>query len=61
MHISFNDYVKYLTQQITSYLDTPAGEKREQRVKNKVKPPVYSNRWFGVLPFAFKVARKKTN
>ncbi|HLS08048.1 YqzE family protein [Lentibacillus sp.] len=57
----FNDYVKYLTQQITSYIDTPAEDKKEQKVKNKEKPSVYSNRWLGVLPFAFKVARKKTN
>lgn len=60
--MSFNDYVKYLTEQITSYMDTPAEEKREQRLKRqKEEPPVYSNRWLGVLPFAFKAARKKTN
>lgn len=57
----FNDYVKYLTQQITAYMDTPAKEKRDQKAKDKEKPPVYSNRWLGILPFAFKVAKKKTN
>ncbi|HLR62420.1 MAG TPA: YqzE family protein [Lentibacillus sp.] len=56
-----NDYIKYLTQQITSYIDTPAKEKKEQKVKNKDESPVYLNRWLGVLPFAFKVAKKKTN
>ncbi|QKY69316.1 YqzE family protein [Lentibacillus sp. CBA3610] len=59
--MSFDDYVKYLTQQITAYLDTPAEEKRKQRLKNKQEPPLYSNRWLGVLPFAFKVSRKNTN
>ncbi|WP_010530975.1 YqzE family protein [Lentibacillus jeotgali] len=56
-----NDYVKYLTQQITSYIDTPAEKKREQKINNKGELPVYSNRWLGVLPFAFKVAKNKTN
>ncbi|SFA71308.1 YqzE-like protein [Lentibacillus halodurans] len=59
--MSLNDYIKYLTQQITSYIDTPIEEKREKRLKNKEVPPVYSNRWLGVLPFAFKVAKKKTD
>ncbi|GGK03219.1 hypothetical protein GCM10007063_26760 [Lentibacillus kapialis] len=54
-----NDYVKYLTERITSYIDTPTNEKREQKLKNKSEEPVYSNKWLGILPFAFKIIKKK--
>ncbi|GAB4073467.1 YqzE family protein [Barrientosiimonas marina] len=59
--MSINDYVKYLTQQMTAYLDTPAEEKEKKRSRHTTEASAYSSRWFGVVPFVFKMARKKTN
>ncbi|WP_237049374.1 YqzE family protein [Lentibacillus amyloliquefaciens] len=50
IHISFNDYVKYITQQITSYIDTPSDEKKTRRLKSKDEATAYSSKWLGVVP-----------
>ncbi|MDX8046004.1 YqzE family protein [Gracilibacillus sp. S3-1-1] len=56
-----NDYVKYMTQRIVKYMDTPKAERQKQREarKNEEAPIVYSNKWFGVLPFAFRLLVQK--
>nr|WP_090082071.1 YqzE family protein [Lentibacillus persicus] len=59
--MSFNDYVKYITQQFTSYIDTPAEEKKGRRQNSKSVTPVYSSRWLGVIPFILKAAKKNMN
>lgn len=55
------DYVKYMTQRIVKYMDTPKEERKQQRRKKKEQNVNYSNKWFGVLPFAFRLffQRKK--
>lgn len=55
------DYVKYMTQRIVKYMDTPKEERKQQRKKRKEQNVNYSNKWFGVLPFAFRLffQRKK--
>ncbi|MGP4107288.1 YqzE family protein [Virgibacillus sp. L01] len=58
--MSGNEYVKFMTEQFTAYIDTPAEEKKLRRTQNKTEPPVYSTKWLGVLPFAFKLLFKKT-
>lgn len=45
--LSVQDLVKYLTQQLVTYVDTP----KENRPK-KVKVEKWSYRWFGMLPLA---------
>ncbi|MBE3554642.1 MAG: YqzE family protein [Thermicanus sp.] len=53
---SFNDLIRYMTQELVRYLDQP----REGR-KKKTKEP-FSMRMFGLLPMAAKLAwdnRKK--
>ncbi|MUV39653.1 uncharacterized protein JNUCC1_03537 [Lentibacillus sp. JNUCC-1] len=57
--MSINDYVKFLTETLTSYIDQPK-EDRKQHKKDKAEPrSALSDRWFGVLPFAMKLFRKR--
>lgn len=60
--LSTNDYVKYVTQQLVKYMDTPKEarkKQKEERKNNEISTTYYSNRWLGVLPFAFKLFLKK--
>ncbi|PWU68534.1 MULTISPECIES: YqzE family protein [Gracilibacillus] len=59
--MSSEDYVKYMTQKIVKYMDTPKEERQKQKKPREKEHHVYSNRWFGVLPFAFRLflRRKK--
>lgn len=52
--MSGQDYLKYLTAEITAYLELPAHIKKERKLKRA--RPLSSNRWFGLLPFMFKVS-----
>ncbi|MFS0879310.1 YqzE family protein [Bacillus sp. 7586-K] len=60
--MSTNDYVKYLTQQIVKFMDTPKETRKQQREEKKLgetSSTFYTNRWFGVLPFSIKLFVKK--
>lgn len=57
--MSGNDYIKYVTEQVVSYLDLPAEEKKKRKMEQKQTSPSFSNRWLGVIPFIFKIMRKK--
>lgn len=60
LNVSTNDYVKYVTQQIVKYMDTPKAERLQHKQKNKQTESLpYSNRWLGILPFAIKLFMKK--
>ncbi|MED4400913.1 YqzE family protein [Metabacillus fastidiosus] len=58
--MSTNDYVKYVTQQLVKYMDTPKEERKQKKEeKKKVDVQPYSNQWLGILPFAFKLMVNK--
>ncbi|MGG3889234.1 YqzE family protein [Metabacillus fastidiosus] len=58
--MSTNDYVKYVTQQLVKYMDTPKEERKQKKEeKKKVDVQPYSNQWLGILPFAFKLIVNK--
>lgn len=59
--MSGNEYVKYITEEITAYLDMPTYQKKERRRKHKRSKAALSNRWFGMLPVAMKMFWKKAN
>lgn len=42
-----DDLVKYITEQVVHFVDTP----KELRIKHKVKEP-WSSKWFGMIPFS---------
>ncbi|MFD2658359.1 MULTISPECIES: YqzE family protein [Gracilibacillus] len=54
-----NDYVKYMTQRIVKYMDTPKDERKKLKEARKQQEIAYSNKWFGVLPFAFRLLIQK--
>ncbi|PLR68111.1 MULTISPECIES: YqzE family protein [Bacillaceae] len=57
--MSTNDYVKYMTQQLVRYMDTPKEERKVKKTnRKKERQPLFS-RWFGVLPFAVMLLMKK--
>jgi len=59
MCLKTNDYVKYMTQEIIKYMNTPRDERKEHKQeKIEMKPP-FSQRLFGVLPFGFSMMLKK--
>lgn len=51
---SSNDLIKYFTQEVVRYLDTP---KEERKQKNKV-PRMYH--WFGFMPLAIRMTTVNT-
>ncbi|MBD1378830.1 YqzE family protein [Metabacillus arenae] len=57
--MSTNDYVKYLTQQIVKYLDTPQEEKKQRKERKKIERSPIATRWFGIIPFALQLLIKK--
>ncbi|WP_404453404.1 YqzE family protein [Oceanobacillus kapialis] len=57
--MSGNDYLKFMTEQVVSYIDLPAEERKKRKKKEKSSKPAYSSRWLGVLPFALKVFFRK--
>lgn len=62
MMISGNDYVRYITEQVTVFLNKTTEERREekqQRKSFKKQFPNYTDKWFGILPLALKLLMKK--
>ncbi|AST92521.1 YqzE family protein [Sutcliffiella cohnii] len=54
-----NDYVKYVTQQLVSYMDQPKDVRKEQRIVRKQEQAPLSNQWLGVIPLSLKLMFKK--
>ncbi|MEN1970573.1 YqzE family protein [Lentibacillus sp. N15] len=57
--MSGNDYIKYVTEKVVAYMNAPSEHRHTQKEKNNKEENVYSNRWFGVLPFMVKSMIKK--
>lgn len=57
--LSTNDYVKFVTQQIVSYIDKPKEERRLTKEQRRFEHSPLVNRWFGLIPFAFMILFKK--
>ena len=58
--MSGNAYIKYLTEQITTYIDLPSETRKQLRSKRK-QDANYGSHWFGILPFALKMFLTKQN
>ncbi|GAA0443487.1 hypothetical protein GCM10008983_20900 [Lentibacillus halophilus] len=61
--MSFNEYVKYMVQRFTKLLDTPAEERQSRKTDPSDEPnqAIYTTRWLGLLPFAWKVFFNKAD
>ncbi|GGA68286.1 YqzE family protein [Ornithinibacillus halotolerans] len=59
--IKGNDYVKYMTEQVVSYIDQPKEVRKQKRLEQKANSQMLpiGNKWFGALPFAIKSMFKK--
>jgi hypothetical protein len=58
-NMSTNDYVKYVTQRIVSYMDSPKDQRKSLREEKKQNRTPFLNRWFGIIPFAVMLMFKK--
>ncbi|RKE71567.1 YqzE-like protein [Bacillus safensis] len=59
MCLKTNDYVKYMTQEIIKYMNTPRDERKEHKQEKMETKPPFSQRLFGVLPFGLSMMLKK--
>jgi hypothetical protein len=46
------DYVKYLTEQLVRYMETPRAQRRKSRLESKAIRPALRNQLFGQIPDA---------
>ncbi|WP_052487370.1 YqzE family protein [Gordoniibacillus kamchatkensis] len=47
-----DELIKYITQRVVTYMDTPPDERRRTRESVKVRRGRWDVRWFGMLPLA---------
>ena len=53
--MSTNNYLKFITEEIVKYMNSSREERKERRETDKQEESVVLNRWFGILPFSFKL------
>ncbi|MGD7009412.1 YqzE family protein [Metabacillus sp. 84] len=57
--MSSNDYIKYVTQQVVKYMDTPKEQRQQEKeIKKETRTPFWF-KWFGVLPISIMLWVKK--
>jgi hypothetical protein len=54
-----NDYIKFVTQQIVSYMDQPKEQRQEQKQKKKQERLPMSSELFGMIPASISMLFKK--
>jgi hypothetical protein len=57
--MSTNDYVKFVTQQIVSYIDQPKDQRKQQKSEKRGTKQPLSYRYFGMIPLAISLFIKK--
>ncbi|MFB9327127.1 YqzE family protein [Paenibacillus aurantiacus] len=45
-----DDLIKYVTQQVVTYMDTPEEERRKRRQAAKAAREPWLTKWFGIAP-----------
>jgi len=53
--MSGNNYLKFITEEFVRYYNDPKEVRKKKREEERLDRSVYLNRWFGVLPFTFKM------
>lgn len=53
--MSTNAYVKFVTEEVVKFLNSP----KDERKKRGAERQVFHDRWFGLLPFTFKLLLKR--
>ncbi|RWZ60093.1 YqzE family protein [Halobacillus fulvus] len=54
-----NDYVKYLTEEMVKYMHLSKQEKQERKADKPSKKSSFY--WFGVLPLAIRMLKRRLN
>ncbi|GAA0350678.1 YqzE family protein [Bacillus horti] len=57
--MSFQDLVKFMTQQAVQRMDTPKDVRKEQRRQKKEQQGHWKQHWFGLVPQALSMFFKK--
>jgi hypothetical protein len=57
--MSTNDYVKFVTQQFVSYMNSPKQDRKQKRQQRRSEREPFLNRWFGVLPLSIALLYQK--
>jgi hypothetical protein len=50
-----------MTEQVVSYIDLPSNERKRRKTEQKYSHQSYTNRWLGILPFAFRMMIRRTD
>jgi len=59
--MSGKDYLKFVTEQIVTYMDLSSEEKKLRKQTQKMNRPLYTSKWLGMLPFSLKIIFQKEN
>lgn len=54
-----NNYLRFLTEELMKYFNQPKEERKMKRKTRGSKSSYYFNRWFGIIPFSFRLFIKK--
>ncbi|WP_028399183.1 YqzE family protein [Ectobacillus panaciterrae] len=58
--MSTNDYVKFVTQQFVTYMDSPKQDRKQKRQQRRSEREPFLSRWFGVLPLSIALLYRKS-
>jgi hypothetical protein len=50
-----DDLVKYITQQVVTFIDTPRDVRQQVKAMQKEQREHWQTRWFGMLPLAVRM------
>jgi hypothetical protein len=56
---SGEDIVKYITQRVVQYMDTPQEQRKQLRLTRKNQRDPWHIRWFGLIPMALLLLFRK--
>lgn len=59
MAASREDLVKYLTERVVAYIETPRDVRKQVRLDRRVLREPWQTRWFGMLPLAMAMWRNR--
>lgn len=46
------EIVKYVTEKVVQYIDTPSDHRKQQRLQRKQSSEPWAVRWFGLIPLS---------
>ncbi|UJF31519.1 YqzE family protein [Paenibacillus hexagrammi] len=55
-----DDLVKFITQQVITYIETPKDVRRQVRASSKEQREAWQTRWFGMIPLSTKMLIDQT-